>query len=143
MDAFWDREIAKMKALDPQLELIPAEFQASYAECFDLFFTGVDGARVYAKYLRPRGRRKPPPGVVMFHGYTGNSGDWTDKLAYVAQGFSVAAWTAAARAANRRMWAACRATPFAATSSAAWTTIPDKMLYSRQSTSTPPSWPAS
>jgi len=29
--------------------------------------------------------------VVMFHGYSGSSGDWTDKLNYVAQGFSVAA----------------------------------------------------
>ena len=27
----------------------------------------------------------------MFHGYTGNSGDWQDKLSYVSQGFSVAA----------------------------------------------------
>jgi cephalosporin-C deacetylase len=27
----------------------------------------------------------------MFHGYTGSSGDWVDKLSYVAQGFSVAA----------------------------------------------------
>jgi cephalosporin-C deacetylase len=27
----------------------------------------------------------------MFHGYTGDSGDWTDKLSYVGQGFSVAA----------------------------------------------------
>jgi cephalosporin-C deacetylase len=27
----------------------------------------------------------------MFHGYSGNSGEWSDKLNYVAQGFSVAA----------------------------------------------------
>jgi cephalosporin-C deacetylase len=27
----------------------------------------------------------------MFHGYSGNSGDWADKLGYVAQGFTVAA----------------------------------------------------
>jgi len=27
----------------------------------------------------------------MFHGYTGNSGDWTDKLAWVSEGFCVAA----------------------------------------------------
>jgi cephalosporin-C deacetylase len=27
----------------------------------------------------------------MFHGYSGNSGDWADKLSYVSQGFSVAA----------------------------------------------------
>ena len=27
------------------------------AELFDLYFTGVGGARVYAKYLRPKGRK--------------------------------------------------------------------------------------
>jgi cephalosporin-C deacetylase len=27
----------------------------------------------------------------MFHGYSGNSGDWSDKLGYVSQGYSVAA----------------------------------------------------
>ncbi len=29
--------------------------------------------------------------MLLFHGYSGNSGDWSDKLHYVAQGFSVAA----------------------------------------------------
>ena len=27
----------------------------------------------------------------MFHGYSGNSGSWVDKLGYVAQGYTVAA----------------------------------------------------
>jgi cephalosporin-C deacetylase len=34
---------------------------------------------------------KPHPAILIFHGYTGNSGDWTDKLGYVAQGYTVAA----------------------------------------------------
>ena len=29
--------------------------------------------------------------MVLFHGYSGSSGDWSDKLNWVAQGFSVAA----------------------------------------------------
>ena len=80
-----------MKALDPEVELVPAEFQTPFAECFHLYFTGVGGARVHAKYLRPKNSSKPHPAVLMFHGYSGNSGDWSDKLAYVASGFSVAA----------------------------------------------------
>ena len=28
---------------------------------------------------------------MLFHGYSGNNGDWSDKLSYVGQGFSVAA----------------------------------------------------
>jgi cephalosporin-C deacetylase len=46
---------------------------------------------VDAKLLRPKGATKRHPAVVMFHGYTGNSGEWADKLNYVGQGFTVAA----------------------------------------------------
>ena len=90
-DAFWDKSLAEMRALDPQVTLTPAEFQAPFAECFHMHFTGVGGARVYAKLLRPKKAAKKHPAVVMFHGYTGNSGDWADKLSYVGQGFTVAA----------------------------------------------------
>jgi len=91
LDAYWDAALAEMRALDPQVTLTPAEFQAPGAECFHLHFTGIGGARVYAKLLRPRHAPTPHPAVVMFHGYTGNSGDWADKLNYVGQGFTVAA----------------------------------------------------
>ncbi len=39
-----------------------AEFQAPFAECFDLYFTGVGGARVHAKLLRPKQQAAPAPG---------------------------------------------------------------------------------
>jgi cephalosporin-C deacetylase len=90
-DAFWDRGIAEMQALDPQLELAPASFQTSFADCLDMFFTGVGGARVHAKLLRPKNAPGPHPAVLMFHGYSGDAGDWSDKLGYVARGYTVAA----------------------------------------------------
>lgn len=90
-DEFWDRAILEMKATDAKVELIPADFQVPFAECFDLYFTGVRGARIHAKYLRPKHASKPLPAIVMFHGYTGNCGDWADKLSYVSQGYAVAA----------------------------------------------------
>ena len=88
-DSFWDKSLAEMKALDAKLELIPAKFTAAIADCFDLYFTGVGGARIHAKYLRPKSGPRPHPAIVMFHGYSANSGDWFDKLAWVAQGVSV------------------------------------------------------
>lgn len=91
IDQYWDAALAEMHALDPKLELIPHRSSASFAECFDLYFTGVGGARVHAKYLRPKFAPEPHPGLVIFHGYSGDAGDWYDKLGYVAQGFSVAA----------------------------------------------------
>ncbi len=91
IDRFWDDAVAEMKAVEANVELVPAEFQAPFAECFDLYFTGVGRARVHAKYLRPKNASGPHPAVLMFHGYSGNCGDWADKLNYVAAGFSVAA----------------------------------------------------
>lgn len=90
-DSFWDRGLAEMRSIDPQIELIAAEFTAPNVECFHLFFTGVGGARVHAKLLRPANISSPHPAVLMFHGYTGDSGDWFDKLGYVSAGFTVAA----------------------------------------------------
>ena len=90
-DAFWDKSLAEMHAMDDEVELVPSEFQSAGAECFDLYYTGMGGARVHAKYLRPTNVSEPHPAVLMFHGYSGDSGDWQDKLAYVSQGYTVAA----------------------------------------------------
>jgi len=90
-DEFWDRSLAEMQAIDPQVELIPASFQVAFAECFHLYFTGLGGARVHAKLLRPKHAEAPHPGVLLFHGYSGSSGDWSDKLGLVAAGNTVAA----------------------------------------------------
>lgn len=80
-----------MRSIDPKIELVAAEFTAPNIECFHLFFTGVGGARVHAKLLRPANAAAPHPAALLFHGYTGDSGDWFDKLGYVAAGFTVAA----------------------------------------------------
>lgn len=91
-DAFWDRNLDRLHKLDPRPVFKPAEFQTSFAECLDLYFTGAGNARIHAKVLRPRGKpRKRRPAVLMFHGYSGHAGDWLDKLGYAAQGFVVAA----------------------------------------------------
>lgn len=90
-DAFWDAGLAEMRALDPEIELIPADFQSNIAACYHLTFTGVGRARVHAKLLKPKQADTPHPALLMFHGYSVDSGDWYDKLGYVAQGFTVAA----------------------------------------------------
>jgi cephalosporin-C deacetylase len=90
-DAFWDRGMEEMNLVFPEVEMVRAEFRARGAECFHLYFTGVGWARIHAKFLRPAKSAGPHPAVLMFHGYSCDSGDWSDKLAYVSQGFSVAA----------------------------------------------------
>jgi len=89
-DAYWDGSLAEMRAVDPQVELRPAAFSAPGVECFHLYFTGVHGARVHAKYLRPVGKRGCPA-MLLFHGYSMHSGDWYGKLGWAQSGFCVAA----------------------------------------------------
>jgi cephalosporin-C deacetylase len=90
-DQFWDTGINEMRLVDPKIELIPSDFRTSFCECFDMYFTGVRGARIHSKLLRPINIEPPHPAILLFHGYTGNSGDWFNKLGYAAQGFLVAA----------------------------------------------------
>ena len=91
-DAFWDQSLAEIRAIEPQVELIPADFQTSFSECYHLYFNGIGGARIHAKLIRPRNSSVgPQPAVLMFHGYSGNSGDWFSKLPFVASGYTVVA----------------------------------------------------
>src|SRR5687767_2164431 len=77
-DDYWARALRELDETDPAVELIPHEWQSRSADAFHLYFTGVGGARVHAKYLRPRHAPAPHPAVLLFHGYAGHSGDWAD-----------------------------------------------------------------
>lgn len=90
-DAFWTKALQDLNNTKPNVEMIPVDLLGDCnAELFHLYFTGVGGARVYAKYLRPKGA-KNCPAVLQFHGYSASSGDWADKLNFVNAGFAVAA----------------------------------------------------
>lgn len=90
-DVFWDAAVNEMKVVDPEVQIEPAGFDAPFADCSHLYFTGVGDARIHAKLLQPKQADKPHPAVLVFHGYSGDSGDWTDKLPYAALGYTVAA----------------------------------------------------
>ncbi len=97
-DAYWRTALKELDATDPDPKFVPTKaISPRGAEAFDLWFTGVGGARIHAKYLRPlRNSAKgksgdaPAPAILQFHGYSGNSGDWADKLSWVSQGFHLA-----------------------------------------------------
>ena len=92
-DAYWAEALRELDATDPAPELRPtAVISPSRTEAFDLWFTGVGGARIYAKYLRPKDRgAQKLPAVLQFHGYSGHSGEWLDKFGWPAEGFCLAA----------------------------------------------------
>lgn len=92
-DEYWDKALAEMNSVDPQVTLTKSKFQSPNARCYDMYFTGVNGARVYCKHLRPDTDEKVPA-VLLFHGYSSDGGDWMDKLSYVNAGFAVFAMDA-------------------------------------------------
>ncbi len=89
IDEFWDNSITEMKAIDPEITLKKV-LDFPNAECFELYFIGMDGARVFAKYARPKNISEPADAVLLFHGYWGKSSPWSTLLSWAGQGFCVA-----------------------------------------------------
>ena len=90
-DEFWDKALAELDKQSLDYELEPAAFSAPGVKCDYLYFTGVGGARIACKFLRPSIIENRLPGIVMFHGYTWDSGDWFSKLPYAYAGYAVLA----------------------------------------------------
>ena len=90
-DEFWDKGLAELATVDPQVVLEPSAFEAPFARCEDLYFTGTGETRVHARLVRPRETTGPRPAVLMFHGYGGTPPSWVDLLPYAARGYTVAA----------------------------------------------------
>lgn len=91
-DAYWDTALAELEALPLNYTLTELDFDSQVARAYDLWFTSPDGARIHAQLLTPRETQgKSCKGLLQFHGYHGDSGDWVDKIGAVAEGFVVAA----------------------------------------------------
>jgi cephalosporin-C deacetylase len=88
-DEYWSRALQEMADVEADIDIKKSPFESSFAECFDLYFTGVRGARIHALYVKPKNVQEPHPAVVQFHGYALDAGEWFDKLPYAAEGFSV------------------------------------------------------
>jgi cephalosporin-C deacetylase len=91
LEDYWSRALEELEATPADPELVHSSFTAPQAECYDLFFTGVGGARIHAKLLKPVGRTGPVPAVLHFHGYSFRAGDWSEYLRWAGAGFVTAA----------------------------------------------------
>lgn len=90
-DAFWDARMAEADAVPLDYDLAPADVPA-YGTCefLDLWFTGMEGARLHAKYVRPRAPH-PLPLVLQFHGYPGASRSWLEQCSFAGMGMGLIA----------------------------------------------------
>lgn len=86
---YWKKALNELENSDMSISMTESNFKAPYAECYDLVFKGVDEKKIYAKLLLPKNIIAPVPAVVEYHGYGGNSRDWSTKLSFVAAGVAV------------------------------------------------------
>ena len=90
LDAYWDEGIREMEALGTDC-VLEEVMSLPNALCYDLWFTGVGGAKVHAIFVRPREITAPVPAVLKFHGYASNCGPFYDLLAWTSAGMCAAA----------------------------------------------------
>lgn len=90
-DEYWDKALEEMRTVEPNAEFIPAGPAFKNIICYDMYFTGTKGARIYAKLLIPKNIEGKSPAVLHFHGYSGESGDWLQYAAYAEEGYVIAA----------------------------------------------------
>ncbi|MGN0148999.1 MAG: alpha/beta fold hydrolase [Clostridia bacterium] len=88
-DEYWNRALSELEKTDRNVSVTEANFKCPNTKCYDLYYTGVGGARIYAKYLCPARVENKIPAMILFHGYSDSSGDWFDKLSFVQAGFAV------------------------------------------------------
>ena len=75
--------------LDYAIEAAPVADSAT-CQFFDLWYTGMCGARLHAKYLKPVSD-EPVPLVLQFHGYPGASRSWFEQASFAGMGMALIA----------------------------------------------------
>ncbi len=85
---YWANALHSLEGHDFQVELVPAKYQYKGVECYHLYFRGIDGSKIHAKYVKPLNNKKNTA-IMQFHGYMYHSGSWSEKLVYASQGYSV------------------------------------------------------
>lgn len=90
-DAFWDERMAEANAATLDWKISASEIPSiETCDYWDLWFAGLHGERLYAKYLRPR-LNTPVPLVLQFHGYPGASRSWLEQSSFAGMGFALLA----------------------------------------------------
>ncbi len=87
-DEYWEKALSLLENHNPKLEIVKAETQFNSATCYHLYFIGVGGSKIHAKYLVPK-QNANDKAILQFHGYMYYSGSFSEKLSYVSEGYSV------------------------------------------------------
>ncbi len=89
-DEFWDRSLAEMRAIDPKPQFKPYPFPSKIGDCYELTFTSTKGAKIYAKFIKPKNIIGKVPAILKFHGLSGASSSWSNLISFASMGYCVA-----------------------------------------------------
>lgn len=89
-DEFWDRSLSELDKVEPNPVFTPYDFPSRIADAYELTFTSIGGAKMYAKFMKPKSITGKIPAVLYFHGYKTSSTEWNTLLPFVSQGYVVA-----------------------------------------------------
>lgn len=86
-DEYWDASLEEMKNTEANFEMIPCKYNFGSVEAYDIFWTGVNGARIHGKLVKPKDVANPMTCVIEPHGYSGCSRDFFWLMQYAAMGW--------------------------------------------------------
>ena len=92
-DQYWSRALSELAENDHSYTVDKVEIPSRVAQAYDLWFKGVGGARVHCQLITPK-QYDPTvlhKGIVLFHGYHCDAGDYQDKFGWAAEGYVVLA----------------------------------------------------
>lgn len=89
-DAFWNERVIEANKVKLNYELKPIITGYEACEYYDLWFDGIDGDRIYAKYIRPNIDNDIPI-ILQFHGYPGASRGYFEQTSFAGMGCAVLA----------------------------------------------------
>lgn len=85
-EKYWEETLTEVSACGTDYTLKKDDFSAPGLEFYHLYFTGLGGAEIHAKLVRPAHIEDPLPAIGVFHGYHHFSGSWFSKLGFAYSG---------------------------------------------------------
>ncbi len=90
-ETFWTQRMVEADAVTLDYQLTPSEVPAfPGCEYLNLCFRGMGGAKLFAKYVKPRSD-SPIPLVLQFHGYPGSTRSWLEQSSFAGMGCALIA----------------------------------------------------
>lgn len=90
-DEFWEKELSRIDSCPLEYQIEKIDIPSNVASCYRLTFNSFDGTQISCQLLKPKHLKAKSSGMLFFHGYHVNSGDFSEKIGWAAEGFVVLA----------------------------------------------------